>query len=325
MDFYHVRVSIRGRNRDEVKNNMMLDELEDTFLAGYRSTRGVTLNGSHFPPDQIERVRVSRSSEPAGHLIADLKEEDRRSPVVAIGGPSYEWRAAARAADVTDQFITGPPGEGDSESPMNDALPASGSTIDGPGSKDTVFLIYGRDSEASHAVKDFLRSLGLRVIEWDHVVARVGVPNPYVGDVVAEGLRMADVAVVLLTPDDVVSLRSDLLWDVDDDNEREFRGQPRPNVIYEAGFADALGRERTLFVEVGPVKSFSDIFGRLVIRYDGSSSIRHTFSERLRIAGLNVDKGGTDWLTRGDVTGSIKTSVEMIRNYNNSGTGGIDE
>jgi hypothetical protein len=139
------------------------------------------------------------------------------------------------------------------------------------------------------------------VVEWEHAVAKTGLPNPYVGDVVEAGLRMAGAAVVLLTPDDFVQLRGDLVRDEDGPDEREIRGQARPNVYYEAGIADALGRDRTVIVEIGNVKSFSDAAGRHVVRYDGSAGKRHALAERLRVAGLNIDTGGQDWLSAGDV------------------------
>jgi CAP12/Pycsar effector protein, TIR domain len=66
------------------------------------------------------------------------------------------------------------------------------------------------------------------------------------------GMRLADAVVVLATPDDLVSLRQDLTDDGDE--ETTIQGQVRPNVIYEAGIADALDRTRTLLVEVGRVK-----------------------------------------------------------------------
>ncbi|WP_410644254.1 TIR domain-containing protein [Amycolatopsis sp. lyj-346] len=316
MDYYHIRVTVSDNRRDEVKLDLTLDDLEKNFLAGYRSTAGVMLNGRHYKPDQIERVRISKSDRPSAELIVEAKRESRSSNVAVISGVSIEWRAAARGVDVTDQFITGPPGEGTFLVAPSAASSSGGQIVESSENADSVFLIYGRDSEASNAVKDFLRSLSLRIIEWEHAVVRVGLPNPYVGDVVEAGLRMAAVAVVLLTPDDVVALRSDLIREDDGPDEREFRGQPRPNVIYEAGIADAIGRERTVFVEMGLVKPFSDISGRLVVRFDGSAPSRHTFAGRLHVAGLNVDNSGTDWLSRGDVGRAIQVSASMVGKYN---------
>ena len=123
---------------------------------------------------------------------------------------------------------------------------------------------------------------------------------------------MADAAVVLLTPDDIVALRPDLVGDSDGADERERRGQARPNVYYEAGIADALGRERTVIVEVGGPKAFSDAAGRLTVRYDGSAAMRHTFAGRLRLAGLAVDTTGSNWLSAGDIAPAIDDAKAAI-------------
>ena len=48
------------------------------------------------------------------------------------------------------------------------------------------------------------------------------------------------------------------------------RSQRHDEVKNEAGIADAYGRERTVIVEVGPTKPFSDVSGCHVVRYDGS-------------------------------------------------------
>ena len=144
-------------------------------------------------------------------------------------------------------------------------------------------------------------------------MARTGLPNPYTGDVVKTGLEMAAVAVVILTPDDLVKLRPDLLLDEDDVDERELRGQARPNVYYEAGFADAIGKERTLIVEIGNPKPFSDAAGRHVVRYDGSAGKRNALAERLRVAGLTLDTTGEDWLTVGDLDSALRAAAEAVQ------------
>jgi len=123
---------------------------------------------------------------------------------------------------------------------------------------------------------------------------------------------MADAAIVIVTPDDVVTLRPDLVSDDDGPEEREPRGQARPNVVYEAGFADALGRSRTVIVEVGDMKPFSDTVGRHTVRYDGSSAKRNVLAERLAVAGLDINKTGQEWLEVGDIDAAIEAARQGL-------------
>jgi predicted nucleotide-binding protein len=315
MTYYHVRITAAGVPHDEVRNDLDEETLERQVLTPYRSGEPLTINGKTLTWDKVERVRVSVSQEKSAQIVERLRADDRRSRMVTVGGPGYEWRAAAHAQDVTDEFITGPPGS----EPLTQSLPntANDPLTSVPVQDDrpvaptnAVFVVAGRDSRAASAIGDFLRALGLRVIEWEHAVAKTGLPNPYVGDVVQVGLRLAGAALVLLTPDDLVQLRADLVRDDDGVDEREVRGQARPNVYYEAGISDALGRERTVIVEIGQVKSFSDAAGRSVVRYDGSAARRHALAERLRVAGLTVDTAGQDWLNAGDVGQVLAAGAE---------------
>lgn len=303
--YFHIRISVEGEPHEEVKTDVDYETLDRQLLEPYRTSRPITINGKVLPLERVTRIRISHSEEPSSQIVGRLKTEDRESRVVVVDGPGYEWRAAAAADDVTDEYITGPAGAVDSfvsfpTSPAADAL-----TDPSRSGRRTVFVIAGRDNTAIAAVVAFLRALGLRVVEWEQVVARTGLPSPYVGDVVETGLRMADAVVVLLTPDDVVRLRTDLLRDDDGPEERDPRGQARPNVYYEAGFADAIGRDRTVIVEVGRVKAFSDASGRHVVRYDGSPGKRNALAERLRVAGLDVDSSGDDWLAVGNIEGAL--------------------
>jgi hypothetical protein len=116
----------------------------------------------------------------------------------------------------------------------------------------------------------------------------------------------------VLTPDDLVLLRRDLLNNDDGNIERTLQGQARPNVFYEAGIADAYGQNRTIIVEVGPAKPFSDISGRSIVRYDGSPTQRKVLAERLRHAGLKPNTSGTAWLSVGDVRPSIEQARRAI-------------
>jgi predicted nucleotide-binding protein len=183
----------------------------------------------------------------------------------------------------------------------------------GPGDHRSVFLVHGRDMRTVRAMRDLLRALGLRVVEWEHAVAQTGQAAPFTGDVVLAGMGMADAVLILLTPDDVVQLRPDLVSDGDPDDEREVRGQARPNVLYEAGIADALDRSRTLFVQVGNVKSPSDLSGRNMIRFDGEAQSRDRLIARLRSAGLIVDRSSEDWLRAGEFKEPISRAQKALK------------
>lgn len=43
-------------------------------------------------------------------MIQNVKREDAQSSVAVIVGYSYEWRAAGKAGNITDEYIKGPPG-----------------------------------------------------------------------------------------------------------------------------------------------------------------------------------------------------------------------
>jgi predicted nucleotide-binding protein len=91
-----------------------------------------------------------------------------------------------------------------------------------------------------------------------------GKGSPYIGEVLDTAFTAAQAVVVLQTPDDVAYLHESLSFPGDPACEAEM--QPRPNVLFEAGMAIGRDEDRTIIVELGNVKAFSDIHGRHVIR-----------------------------------------------------------
>ncbi len=297
MALYHVRISVAGEQSDETKLDLTDDQLEQQFLAPYRDGRPITVNGRVVEMSDLERIRISTSDHSARDFIPRLEAEDRESSVVVFGGPSYSWRAAGRARNVTDEYITGPPGSAASA----DADPKLRrvSVPAGPGDGRTVFLVHGRHHQMREAMSQFLRSLDLKIIEWEQAVALTGEPNPYIGDVIAAGLEAADGVVVLATPDDIVRLDPALADEVDDPELTEAH-QPRQNVIYEAGMAMALAPTRTLIVATPRTKILSDIAGRHLAYLGNAAQARKRVIGRLQTMGLRVDDSGEDWLRSGD-------------------------
>lgn len=165
-----------------------------------------------------------------------------------------------------------------------------------------VFVVHGRDRKARDAVFAFLRSIGIKPIEWNAALGMTRKGAPYIGDVLQTVFKKARAVVVLLTPDDLAQLREDLLSPSDPPYERHLTGQARPNVLFEAGMAFSSHPDRTVMVQLGSVRPFSDIAGRHILRMDNTPERRQEFATKLNNAGCEVDLSGTDWLSAGDFT-----------------------
>ena len=302
MALFHVRVSVAGQTHDEVKLDLSRDQLSEQFLEPYGLGQPLTVNGRVVETSDLERLRITTSVESAQSFLPAIKEWERGSGVVVIGGPTYEWKMADHAKDVTDELIKGPPGwyTDSVESSADDQAKVRRLTVpSGPGDRRSVFLVHGRNTGIAKAMKEFLRSLDLRIIEWEQAVHLTGEPNPYIGDVITSGLESADGIVVLATPDDIVRLDPDLKDNAEDPELTEAR-QPRQNVIFEAGMAMAFAPNRTLIVATPGTKIPSDIAGRHLASLNNSPQARRRILSRLQTVGLSVDDSGDGWLDAGD-------------------------
>ena len=159
----------------------------------------------------------------------------------------------------------------------------------------SVFVVHGRDDQVRREMFELLRRLDLRPKEWEDLVRATGHASPFLGDVVAGAPAQAQAALVLLTPDDVVSLHRDLRGHDEPEYETRSVCQPRPNVLIELGMVLMAYPERTLIVEVGSLRPIADIAGRNVIRFDGSGTALGKIVERLKLAGCTVNDTGSDW------------------------------
>lgn len=185
-----------------------------------------------------------------------------------------------------------------SENPRDVVHPVHARGAEMPG-HDQVFVVHGRDENTRRAMFGFLRALGLRPLEWSDVASTTGRGAPYIGDILQAAFSRAAAVVVLITPDDEAKLRDEFLHPHDPDYERRLTGQARPNVLFEAGMALGHHPDRTILVEFGALRPFSDVAGRHTIRFSGSPESRHALAERLRAAGCEVNTAGTDWLSEG--------------------------
>ncbi len=159
-----------------------------------------------------------------------------------------------------------------------------------------VFVVYGRDERLRKKIFAFLRAIGLHPLEFNEVAQLTGSTSPFILDVLNTGFSQTKACVVLLTPDEEVSLRPSLRR-ADDPDHPEL--QPRPNVLIEAGMALALQPERTILLQVGKVRQFSDLGGKHYINLTGTPTSRHNLAEKLRLAGCDVKTTGEDWMGGG--------------------------
>lgn len=162
-----------------------------------------------------------------------------------------------------------------------------------------VFVVHGRDGVLATRFYDLLRSMKLEPLEWETLVRATGSPSPYLGQVVAMAPHLAQATLVLLSPDDIVELHSELFQGNDQPYERARSAQARPNVYFELGLALMAYPDNTIVVEVGQLRTVADLAGLNVIRFDGSSVAIKKVLDRLRQAGCPADDSGVDWLEAG--------------------------
>jgi predicted nucleotide-binding protein len=166
----------------------------------------------------------------------------------------------------------------------------------------SVFVVHGRNINARNELFRFLRALHLQPLEWNQVIAMTGEPSPYVGTILDTAFREAAAVVVLFTPDDEAKLRKKYWKTHERSYEKRLMGQARPNVLFEAGMAFGRNPNRTLLVQLGEMREFSDIGGRHVVHLSNAVESRRELSTKLKNAGCAVNEDGTDWLSEGDLT-----------------------
>jgi hypothetical protein len=86
----------------------------------------------------------------------------------------------------------------------------------------------------------------------------------------------------------------------DPPHEVEVTAQARPNVLFEAGMAMGAHPDRTVTVEIGTLRPFSDLGGRHVVRLPNATQDRQDLAQRSSGALCLVNLTSTRWHTLGD-------------------------
>jgi hypothetical protein len=111
MSYYHVRVSTISRpTRDDVRLDLSAEELESIILGPYRRGAPIIIGGRTIEPADLTVLRINMTDEPSSSIRPIVEQRERNSDVLMIGGPSTDWYVAGYGTEVTEEFVTAPPG-----------------------------------------------------------------------------------------------------------------------------------------------------------------------------------------------------------------------
>lgn len=297
MVYYHVFLTISTRSsRFESRLDLTEEQLKEQFIRPYHTGGNITTEGRTIDVHDIERIRIKMTNESAASMIPiAMRSMELASKILPPRTIVAQYVENKVGIEVSDEFITGPPGYKQDNDINKDALKDS----------KKVFVVHGRNTKAREALFTFLRSIGLQPLEWSKLVHDTGKTMPHITDILNKAFSQAHTIVVLITPDDEVRLREpfrnkdDLIYELD------FSGQARPNVLFEAGMAMGNNPDKTIIVELGNIRPFSDIAGLQVIKLDDSTQKRQELANRLISAGCPVVLDGTDWHSFGDFEAAV--------------------
>ena len=142
-----------------------------------------------------------------------------------------------------------------------------------------VFIVHGHDNEIKETVARFVEGLGLKAL----ILHEQRNQGKTIIEKFEEFAEKISYAVVLLTPDDFGTSKSDL---------KNPKQRARQNVIYELGFFNAkLGRSRVCALLKGDIELPSDYLGVLYIPLDNEGAWKIKVAKEMRAIGLpiNVD------------------------------------
>lgn len=265
------RLHGQGDGRTIIANRS--DEwVEERIIGPWDRGEELVVNGEHWNPRDIQ---------------ISLRETDEE--VVGVDSLSAWTGLVSVSKDRTNDLLSRPAGNASTEETLGFA-----------DDRRKVMVVLGRNSSIGRSMFTFLRSIDLQPLEWSQLIGAANTGAPYIGQVLDAAFEQCQAVVVLSTPDDVAYLRADLVPEGDPENESVPQGQARPNVFYEAGMAMGRFPTRTIFVEVGSMRSASDLGGIHAVRMNDGPECRRDLAKRLEDSGCEVDTNGTDWLSAGD-------------------------
>lgn len=270
--FYHVIIEPKSdKYYGEYKTDLTKEQLISRFVEPYEQGMPIVINGKTVQPNDLERIKISKSERTIESFIPQIKAEDRASSVAFIGGPSYTYQAIGRATDVTDDFIEGAIGY---KKVLSETKRHTHKSKEGEPNR--VFIVHGHDESAQNKAARFVERLGFEAIIL-HEKASSG------RTIIEKIEHYSDVgfAIVLYTPDDVGNVKSE----PDNLNVRA-----RQNVVFEHGYLiGKLGRQNVSALVDGKLELPNDISGVVYISLDEGSAWQLQLAKEMKQSGYQID------------------------------------
>lgn len=163
----------------------------------------------------------------------------------------------------------------------------------------TIYTIY--EQHTTHignitTIQQFFEEVGLTTFQRKNVVElawkersfvekELMEATPFIGDELTITFKYAQAVIVFLTGEERVRLCKEF-WRKDDGRfEKIFCLQPSQEQIFEAGYAFGTFPRRTILVQIGDVRPFSDIAGMHILRFAGTNEDYNLLRARLSLAG----------------------------------------
>jgi hypothetical protein len=179
----------------------------------------------------------------------------------------------------------------------------------------TVYTVYGQKTDEVKAIQHFLEQAGLIVFDKENAVELVQTAAPFREEELAAAFKHAKAVIVFLTGEEKARLCKTFQQKYDQDFEKIYSPQPTPEQLFEAGYAFGMFPKRTILVQIGEVRPFSDIAGRHILHFTGTNEDYYVLRTRLTIAGCltNPDLAGhTGPLSEKDHQHSLQPDPQKV-------------
>ncbi len=169
-------------------------------------------------------------------------------------------------------------------------MPENTSTTDENSRQRTIYVVFGHDTDQVRKIKAFLEGLDLVFLTKKEAVDFTKKTAPFIGDIINAAFEHAQAVIVLLTGDEEVQLCKELHHYDDEDFEKVFCPQPMQEQIFEAGYAFGKSPKRTILIQIGHVRPFSDIVGRFILHFTDTPEDYAILRTRLERAECSIKK-----------------------------------